>query len=51
MGPYLKHQRVGYARIIIIVMADNLILGVALRLLPRFAGGPTMQGGEGKGGK
>ena len=51
MGPYLKHQRVGYAQIILIVVMDNPSLGIALRLLPRFAGDSTMQGGEGKGGK
>ena len=51
MGPYLKKQRVGYAQIILIVVADNPILGVALLLLPLFEGDSTMQWGEGKGGK
>ena len=32
-------------------MTDNPILGVTLRLLPRFTGDSTMQGGEGKEGK
>ena len=51
MGPYLKQQRVGYAHILLIVVTDNPRLGVALRLLPRFAGYSTIKGGEGKGGK
>ena len=51
MGLYLKQQRVLYDQIIIIVVADNTILGVALLLIPRFAGDSTMQGGEEKGGK
>ena len=49
MGPYLKQQRVGYAQIIIIVMAYNPSLGVTIPLLPQFMGYSTMQGGEGKG--
>ena len=51
MGPYLKQHIVGCAQIIIIVVAYNPILGVALCLLPRFTGDSTMQGGVGKGGK
>ena len=51
MGPYLKQQQFGYPKIIHIVVTDNPILGVALRLLPRFTGESTIQGGEGTGGK
>ena len=51
MGPYLKQQQVVYDQIILIVVADNSILGVALLLIPWFVGDSTMQGGEGKGGK
>ena len=44
-----------YAQILPIVVTDNPILGVTLRvtlrLLPRFTGDSTMQGGEGEGGK
>ena len=50
MGPYLKQQRVGYAQIILIVVTEKPSLGVALRLIPQFAGDSTMQGGEVKGG-
>ena len=50
MGPYLKHQRVVYDHIIIIFVADNTILGVALLLITRFAGYSTMHGGRRKGG-
>ena len=40
-----------YAQILPIVLTYNPILGVTLRLLPRFTADSTMQGGEGKGGK
>ena len=55
IGPYLKYQRVRYAQILPIVVTDNPILGVTLRvtlrLLPRFTVDSTMQRGEGKWGK
>ena len=55
IGTYLKQQRVRYAQILPIVVTDNHILGITLRitlrLLPRFTVDSTMQGGEGKGGK
>ena len=38
MCPYLKQQQVVYDQIILIVVADNPILGVALLLISRFAG-------------
>ena len=47
----MKQQQVRYAQILPIVVTDNPILGVTLRLLPRFTGDLTMQGGEGKRGK
>ena len=50
MDPYLKQQFVGYSQIIIIVMTENPSIGVALRLIYRFAVDSTIQGGEGKGG-
>ena len=40
-----------YAQILPIVVTDNPILGITLRLLPRFTGDSTMQGGEVKEGK
>ena len=51
IGPYLKQQLVRYAQILPIVVMDNTILGVTLRLLPRFTGDSTMKVGEGNGGK
>ena len=41
-------QRVRYAQILPIVVADNPILSVVFNLLPRFTGDSTMQGVEGK---
>ena len=32
--PYLKHQQVGYAQIILILVTDNSSLGVMLHLIP-----------------
>ena len=49
IGPYLKQQRVRYAQILPIAVTENPILGVTLRLLPRFTGDSTMHGVEGKG--
>ena len=43
IGPYLKQQRFWCAQILPVVITDNPILGVALRLLPRFTGDSTMQ--------
>ena len=40
-----------YAQILPIVVTDNPILGVTLRLLHRFMGDLTMLGGERKGGR
>ena len=37
-----------YDQILPIVMTENPILGVTLRLLPQFTVDSTMQGGEGK---
>ena len=55
IGPYLKQQQVRYAHILPIVVTDNPILGVTLRvtlcLIHRFTVDSTIQGGEGKGGK
>ena len=51
IGPHLKQQQVRYAQILPIVVMENPILGVTLRLLRRFTGDSTVQGGEGKGGK
>ena len=39
-----------YDQILPIVVTNSPILCVSLRLLPRFTGDSTMQGGEGKGG-
>ena len=43
--PYLKHQRVGYAQILLISVTENPILGVVHCLLSRFSGESTIQGG------
>ena len=51
MGHYLKQQQFGYSRIIIIVVTDNPIIGIALLLIPLFSGDSTIQEGEGKEGK
>ena len=46
-----EQQRFGYAHILLILVTENTILGIALRLIPQFTTDLNTRGEEGEGGK